>query len=162
MNRDRAIQIEKNLNLLYEQLAAVEEEAALTQNPRGRMQCKQQIREQIKPEIQKYELEYFQVLQQNVSEFAAEDVQVVLEVVAEEVERVQNQPDSYPQQIVEILQRIEATLNEPGETASGKLKGTLSLIPPLVKLSYERELDTENFGRKYFPTFTRLLKSAKK
>lgn len=92
MVSDRIARIEKNLKLLYEQLAAIEEEALMTQNPKGRMQCNQQIREQIKPEIQKYELEYLQILEQKANEFADEDIQAVIEVVAEEVERVQNRP----------------------------------------------------------------------
>ncbi|MDY6941131.1 MAG: hypothetical protein SWY16_26165 [Cyanobacteriota bacterium] len=164
MFANRLPQIEKNLKMLYEQLAATEEEALMTQNPRGRMQCQQQIREQIEPKIRKYETEYFQVLQQQSQEweFADEDAQAAIDVLAQEVERVNHQPDSYPQEMMEILQRIEAKLNEPGTTASGKLKGTLSLLPPFIGLFYEGELDTENFCRKYFPTFTRLVKSAKK
>ena len=164
MIRDRLSQIEKNLKMLYEQLAALEEEELMTQNPRGRMQCQQQIREQIKPKIQAYETEYFEVLQQQSHglEFADKDAQAVIEVLAQEVERVSRQPDSYPHEMMEILQRIEAKLNEPGTTAAGKLKGTLSLLPPFIGLSYEGELDTENFCRKYFPTFTRLVKGAKK
>ncbi|MEB3180856.1 MAG: hypothetical protein VKL59_17770 [Nostocaceae cyanobacterium] len=60
------------------------------------------------------------------------------------------------------MTQIEDKLNEPGVTADAKLKGTLSIFPPFIGLSYEAQLDTENFCRKYFPTFTRLIKGAKK
>jgi hypothetical protein len=154
MRENRLAQLEKLLQALYEQLDEVEQEALTTQNPRGRTQCRQQIRDQIKPEIQKYELEYLQVLQQNTNEFADEEAQAVINVLAEEVQHIQSLPSSSSPEILEIVQRIEAKLNEPGTTAAAKLKGTLSLMPPFVNISYETELDTENFFRKYFPTFT--------
>lgn len=154
MHDNRLAQIEKRLQDLYEQFDEVEQEETTTQNPRGRAQCRQQIRDQIKPEIRKYELEYLQVLQRNADKFADEDAQAVIDVLAEEVHHIQSSPSSSAPEILEIVQRIEAKLNEPGTTAAAKLKGTFSLMPPFVNISYETELDTENFFRKYFPTFT--------
>ncbi|HIK51035.1 MAG TPA: hypothetical protein IGS17_08945 [Oscillatoriales cyanobacterium M59_W2019_021] len=154
MHENRLAQIEENLELLYEQLGAIEQGSLMTPDPMAKAQAKQRIRKEIKPEIRKYELEYLQVLQQNASEFADEDAQAVIDVLAEEVQQIQSLPSSSSPEILEILQRIEAKLNEPGTTAAAKLKGTLSLMPPFVNVSYETELDTENFFRKYFPTFT--------
>jgi hypothetical protein len=154
MRENRLAQIEENLELLYEQLGAVEQGVLMTPDPMAKAQGKQRIRKEIKPEIQKYELEYLQVLQQNANEFADEEAQAVIDVLAEEVQQIQSLPSSSAPEILEIVQRIEAKLNEPGTTAAAKLKGTLSLMPPFVNVSYETELDTENFFRKYFPTFT--------
>jgi N-methylhydantoinase B/oxoprolinase/acetone carboxylase alpha subunit len=151
---DRIAQIEENLELLYEQLGAVEQGALLTPDPQAKIQAKQRIRKEIKPEIQKYELEYLQVLQQNASELAEEEAQAVIDVLIEEIPHIQSLPSSSSPEILEILRRIEDKLNEPGTTAAAKLKGTFSLMPPFVNLSYETELDTENFFRKHFPTFT--------
>jgi hypothetical protein len=154
MHENRLAQLEENLELLYEQLGAVEQGALLTPDPMAKAQAKQRIRKEIKPEIKRYELEYLQVLQQNANEFVDEEAQAVINVLAEEVQHIQSLPSSSSPEILEIVQRIEAKLNEPGTTAAAKLRGTLSLMPPFVNVSYETELDTENFLRKYFPTFT--------
>jgi hypothetical protein len=152
----RLTHIESQLEALYEQLFEVEQELTTTQNPKSRAQCRQQIRTQIKPYIQKYELEYLQVLQ-NANGFTDENAQAVIDVLVKTIpQEIQSLPSSSAPEILESLQRIEAKLNEPEMTAAAKLKGTLSLMPPFVNLSYETELDTGNFARKYFPTFVEL------
>lgn len=153
--------IENLLEMLYEQQKEAEKQEITTQNPVDRIQCKQQIR-QIKAKIQEREREYLELLSQNSDDFIATETEAAIQIITAEIERVQAQPDSYPQQILDCLQRIEAKLNEPGSSAAAKLKGSLSLMPPFVNLSYEGELDTENFFRKNFPTFRKLIPGAKK
>ncbi|MBD2327323.1 hypothetical protein [Alkalinema sp. FACHB-956] len=160
---DRIQQIEKNLKLLYAQLGAAEEGAIMAQSTVAKTKYEQEIETDLKPKIRQFEQELFTLLQQESAGliFGEAEAQATIEVIAQEVKQLQGQPD-LDEEMLGLLRRIEAKLNEPGVTADAKLKGTLSIFPPFIGLSYEAQLDTENFCRKYFPTFTRLLKGAKK
>ena len=160
---DRIQQIEKNLKLLYAQLGAAEEGAIKSQSVVLKLKYEQEIEDDLKPQTRKFEQELFTLLQQESQGliFVETDAQATIDVIAQEVTQLQRQPDLDGEMLV-LLQRIEAKINEPGVTADAKLKGTLSIFPPFIGLSYEGQLDTENFCRKYFPTFTRLIKGAKK
>lgn len=164
MINDRISELQENLKMLYEQRNSLETGALMTPDDEKVMQNQQKLRFKIRPKIREYEEELFVVLQQESSgmTFIEADAQAVVDALSEEIVRVQRQPDKYTTQMLELLKRIEKTLNEPGVTADAKLKGTLSMFPPFIGLSYEAQLDTENFCRKYFPTFTRLIKGAKK
>jgi hypothetical protein len=65
-------------------------------------------------------------------------------------------------EVIEYLQKILAKVEEPGPTAAAKLKAVVSSIPPFVGISYEAELDTENFLNRYFPTFMQAVQRLKK
>jgi len=162
MNRDRITQLERNLKRQYTLLGAAEDGISLSQSTVDAVKYQMQIQDDIRPKIRDYEEEYFELLQQIAPEvtFVETDAQATLDVIAHEVERVRRQGSQYPHEVLELLQKIDAKLKEPGVTADAKLKGTLSLFPPFVGLSYEAQLDTENFCRKYFPTFTKLIKGA--
>ena len=117
----------------------------------------------LKAEIYPFEAEYWQVLSdQSVSIAISEPAPEV--VVAEIVERVAQLQNSqqYSAEVMEWLRKIYAEVSSPGEPASAKLKGALSLLPPFVSLFYEAELDTEKFLQKYFPTFTKWSKALAK
>jgi hypothetical protein len=160
----RLTDIEKQLKTLYEQLGK-QEHYVITASGLEQTKAEQLIKDDIKPRIKECEGNYLDVLRQIADEFTEDEAVKIINVVAEEVERVKSQPDLHSQEFLEILQRIEAKLNEPETAVAAKLKGTLSLMPPFVNLSYETELDTENFVRKYFPTFvelTRRIRDAKK
>lgn len=168
MVSDRLSELEKLLNSLYEQRYALEEGALMTSDDEKRIQNEQKIRDKIRPQIQKYEEEYLQQLKQRAVRltFGEEDAEAVIDVVAQEVARVERKvntyPDEYQDQIIQLLQEIKTKLEAPQPTAAAKLKGILSSIPPFIGISYEAEIDTENFLRQHFPTFTRLVKGAKK
>ncbi|HAJ62671.1 MAG TPA: hypothetical protein DCP31_28380 [Cyanobacteria bacterium UBA8543] len=168
MFSDRLSELEKHLKLLYEQRNALEEGALMTPDDEKRMQNEQKIRDKIRPKIREYEQEYLQELKQRAVglTFREEDAQTVIDVVAQEVERVERKVDTYPDEyqdrVIQLLQEIKTKLEAPQPTAAAKLKGVLSPIPPFIGISYEAEIDTENFLRQHFPTFTRLVKGAKK
>ncbi len=159
----RIVELQENLELLYEQRNALEKGALLTPDDEKATQNLQKLRTKIRPKIRDYEQELFTLLQQESQAltFVEADAQATIDVIAQEVTQLQRQPD-LDGEMLALLQRIEAKINEPGVTADAKLKGTLSIFPPFIGLSYEGQLDTENFCRKYFPTFTRLIKGAKK
>jgi predicted nucleic acid-binding Zn-ribbon protein len=163
MISDRLSQLEKNLNAQYKLLAAAEEGINQAQSKVAAAKYEMEIDNDIRPRIQKYEEEYFSLLQQESASvtFVEAEAQAVVDALSQEVVRVQRQPDGYTAEILELLKQIEDKLNEE-VTADAKLKGTLSILPPFIGLSYEAQLDTENFCRKYFPTLTRLIKGAKK
>jgi hypothetical protein len=163
MSIARIHETQENLELLYEQRNALEKGALLTPDDEKATQNEQKLRTKIRPKIREFEEELFALLAQESRNltFGEVDAQATIDVIAQEVERVKLQPDLSAQVLV-VLERIEAKLNEPGVTADAKLKGTLSVFPPFIGLAYEGQIDTENFCRKYFPTFTRLIKGAKK
>lgn len=161
---DRLSQLNRNLQAQYKLLGAAEQGINQAISKVDAAKYEMEIENDIRPRIRQYEEEYFVVLQQespNVT-FVEADARAVIDVLSQEIVRVQRQPDGYTAEILELLQRIEAKLNEPGVTADAKLKATLSMFPPFIGLSYDAQLDTENFCRKYLPTFTRLIKGAKK
>lgn len=160
---DRLAQLEKNLKAQYTLLGAAEEGINQAQSKTAVAKYEMEIEDDIRPKIRRYEEEYFQLLGQCALDvtFAEADADAAIGAIAQEIQTVRRQPD-LPADMLAALERIEAKLNEPGVTADAKLKGTLSVFPPFIGLSYEAQLDTESFCRKYFPTFTRLIKGTKK
>ena len=159
---DRLPQLEKNLTRLYALLGAAEDGAIGAISKVDKTKYEFEV-DDLKPQIQKVEEDLFALLQQESSGLTFRDIdaQATIDVIEQEVTRVKLQPN-LSEHVLTVLERIEVKLNEPGVTADAKLKGTLSIFPPFIGLAYEGQIDTENFCRKYFPTFTRLLKSAKK
>ena len=161
MSSDRLRQVEKNLNRLRQQLAG-KEDTLTTIAPEERVRIKQQITD-LKVEMQPYEREYWQILAHEsgttiISEPAPE---VVIAEIVEQVGQLQTS-QQYSDEVLEWLQKIYAEVSKPGTPAAAKLKGALSLMPPFVNVSYEAELDTENFLRRHLPTFTKWSKALAK
>jgi len=152
MSNDRLNQIEKNLKRLREQLAG-KEDTLTTIAPEERVRIKQQISD-LKTEIHPFEEEYWQILQEQAAivEVTDSEAQVVIAEIVERVGYLQND-SQYSPEMLDLLQRIYSEVSKPGTPAAAKLKGALSLMPPFVSLSYEAEIDTENFLRTHFPTF---------
>jgi hypothetical protein len=163
MANPRVYEIQESLELLYEQRDALEKGVLMTSDDEKAIQNQQKIRIKIRPKIREFEEELFALLQQEIPglTFVEADAQAEIDVIVKEVSRWRLQWD-LSERMLEALQRIETKLDEPGPTADAKLKATLSTIPPFIGLSYEAQLDTEKFCRKYFPAFTRLIKGAKK
>jgi DNA repair exonuclease SbcCD ATPase subunit len=163
MSNDRLRQLEKNLTRLREQLGG-KENALITAPAEEKIRIKQQIRD-LHDEIHPYEQEYWQILADEAGTLSIEEPQaeIVVAEIVQEVGQIEAQPSAnYPDEVLQILRQIRDKLNEPGTPAAAKLKGVISSIPPFIGVSYEAELDTENFLRKHFPTFTRWIKGAAK
>jgi len=159
MNKNRLNEIESHLELLYEQRR--EKEEAIIVAARGdKTILKQQLRLEILKPIRDYEQEYWQIIagQSNLVKISEADAEVV---IAEFVEGV-GQLRGENAEVIEYLQKILAKVEEPGPTAAAKLKAVVSSIPPFVGISYEAELDTENFLNRYFPTFMKAVQRLKK
>jgi chromosome segregation ATPase len=149
---DRLPDIEENLEDLQEQL--VGKVKALNFAPQEeKIRIKQQIRE-LRKEIREQEEDYWQVLarQPKTVEIPEQEAEIIVAEIVEEVGQIEAQRQ-YPDEVLQILQEIRDKLNQPGATAAAKLKGVISSIPPFVGISYEAELDTENFLQQHFPTF---------
>jgi ribosomal 50S subunit-associated protein YjgA (DUF615 family) len=155
---DRLSQIEKNLKLLGEQQNAMEQEALMI-GGLPKIQIEQRLREEIKPKIREYQKEYWQILAQQAKtvEIPEHEAQAIVAQIVEEVGQIEVQRQ-YSDEVLQILQQIRDRLNQPGPTAAAKLKGVISSIPPFVGISYEAELDTENFLQQHFPTFRKWAK----
>jgi len=159
MNKNRLNEIESHLELLYEQRR--EKEEAIIVAARGdKTILKQQLRLEILKPIRDYEQEYWQIIagQSNLVKISEADAEVV---IAEFVEGV-GQFRGENAEVIEYLQKILAKVEEPGPTAAAKLKAVVSSIPPFVGISYEAELDTENFLSRHFPTLMQAVQRLKK
>jgi len=163
MDNDRLQEIEKHLKLLREQRFALEKEAILVTGL-PKVQIDQRLKIDINPSIKKYEEEYWQILSQQSEsiDIPEQEAKVVIAEIVKEVNSIELSKPVYPDEIMSLLQEIRDRLNQPGTTAAAKLKGVISSFPPFVGLSYEAELDTENFLSKHFPTFTKLIKKETK
>lgn len=154
---NRLSQIEENLELLQEQL--VGKQMALNSSPlEENIRIKQQTRE-LRKEIREQEEEYWQLLAQQTKtvEIPEQEAEIILAEIVEEVGQIEVQ-GQYLDEVLQILQEIRDKLNQPEATAAAKLKGVISSIPPFVGISYEAELDTENFLQQHFPTFQKWAK----
>ncbi len=155
----RLADLEKNLELLYKKLGAMERELINEYKAQAKFSIEQEI-DDIKLKIREWKAEYWQLLAQEASLSRIDEVDAsnaVVEVV-QIVERVQqNNANQYPEQVIQLLTEIRNKLNEPGKSSTAKLKATLPLLPPFV--SYEMELD---LLRQVFPTFSRLFRKAEK
>ena len=89
------------------------------------------------------------------------EAEIFVADIVEEVGQFEVQ-GQYSDEVLQILQEIRDKLNQPGATAAAKLKGVISSIPPFVGISYEAELDTENFFQQHFPTFRKWAKALPK
>ncbi|MEG4032106.1 MULTISPECIES: hypothetical protein [unclassified Microcoleus] len=154
---NRLSDIQENLEDLQEQL--VGKQKALNLAPQEeKIRIKQQIRE-LRKEIREQEDDYWQVIAQQTKtvEIPEHEAEIIVAEIVEEVGQIEVQ-GQYSDEVLQILQEIRDKLNQPGATAAAKLKGVISSIPPFVGISYEAELDTENFFQQHFPTFRKLIK----
>ncbi|MEG3949160.1 tetratricopeptide repeat protein, partial [Microcoleus sp. SVA1_A4] len=154
-------QIENNLDILREQVGGMER--TLNLSPiEEHAQTRLRIRE-LRKQIREYEQEYWQVIAKEAKtvEIAEPEAEIIVAEIVEEVGQMEVQRQ-YPDEVLQLLQEIRDRLNQPGSTAAVKLKGVISYIPPFVGISYEAELDTENFLVRVFPTFQKFAKELAK
>ena len=158
MLNDRIKQIEKNLTQLREQVSG-KEDTLITIAPEERVRIKQQIKE-LKLEMKPFEEEYWQILaERSIQEEISEpEAKVVVSELISKVGELKTS-DKYPDEVLQMLQRIHLEVSKPGVTAAAKLKGALSMFPPFISLGYEAEIDTESFFRTHLPTFTKWYKA---
>jgi hypothetical protein len=158
---DHLSDMEGNLEDLKEQL--VGKVKALNLAPQEeKIRIKQQIRE-LRKEIREQEEDYWRVIAQQtkIVEIPEPEAEIFVADIVEEVGQFEVQ-GPYSDEVLQILQEIRDKLNQPGATAAAKLKGVISSIPPFVGISYEAELDTENFFQQHFPTFRKWAKALPK
>ncbi|HAJ64822.1 MAG TPA: hypothetical protein DCP31_40930, partial [Cyanobacteria bacterium UBA8543] len=161
MSNERIRQVEKNLKRLRDQLAG-KEDTLTTIAPEERVRIKQQISD-LKLEIKPFEEEYWQLLATRSTEveIAESEAEIVVAELVEQVGQLQTS-SLYPDELLQILQKIYIEVSKPGTPAAAKLKGAVSMFPPFVSLGYEAEIDTENFFRTHLPTFTKWCKALAK
>lgn len=158
MSNSRLRTIEENLELLRKQVAG-KEKAKILAPFEEQTRIELGIQE-LRKQMRQFEEEYWTLLtvqsaQIEISELEAE---VVVAELVEQVGQLQTSKQ-YPDEVLQILQKIYAEVSKPNTPAAAKLKGALSMFPPFVSLGYEVEIDTENLFRTYFPTFTKWYKA---
>ncbi|MEH2298485.1 MAG: hypothetical protein V7K88_05345 [Nostoc sp.] len=116
----------------------------------------------LKTEMQPFQQEYWEILSQQSGsiEISEQEAEVVVAEIVNQVHKIEVSSSTYPDEALMLLRQIRDKLNQPDKSAAAKVKGVISSIPPFVGISYEAELDTENFLRNYFPTFISLINRA--
>ncbi|MEG3967319.1 hypothetical protein QUA00_06765 [Microcoleus sp. T2B6] len=156
-SKQRLADLENILDSLYETLGEAQKRRAYANDIFEKNSIKQRLRREVLPEIRKYEEEYWSLLAEEppdcVDEVAASHAIVK---VVEEVKLIQSQPNQYPDEFMQKLQKILDKVNEPQTPAAGKLIATLPFIPGIM--SYELELDTEISLKRVFAGIKKLLK----
>ncbi|MEQ9000517.1 MAG: hypothetical protein RID53_28950 [Coleofasciculus sp. B1-GNL1-01] len=159
----RLLDLNKNLQLLYEKLAAMERSRITAYDAEAKISIEMRIREEIIPDIRRYEAEYWQVLSQEFNALSINEIEannVIIEVTQTIEQITKHQTSRYPDEIIHLLLEIRDKLREPDKSSTAKLKATLPLLPPFV--SYEIEFGTQDILQQFFPTFSRLLNKTKK
>jgi len=161
MSNDRLRAVEKNLELLRKQIEGREEAKSIAPfEDKTRIELGiQKLREEIRP----FEEEYWRLLavRSTQVEIAELEAEMVVAELVEQVGQLQNS-SQYPDEVLQLLQKIYIEVSKPGTPATAKLKGAVSMFPPFVSLGYEAEIDTENFFRTHLPTFTKWYKTLAK
>lgn len=163
MSTNRLDQLDLRLERLHMELAALER-AKILSSMEEKVRLEQLIKA-LKKEIQAVEAEYWQTVANSANQLDIPEAEAEVAVgeIVEAVTQLETRPvPPYPDEMLQILRDIRDQLNQPGSPAAAKLKGVISSVPPFLSLSYEAELDTENFFRTHFPTFTRLIKRTAK
>ncbi|WOD40348.1 hypothetical protein [Nodosilinea sp. E11] len=167
IDKNRIQVIEEHLALLREQLYGLEQ-AKILASADEKVRLEQRIRIQCKPEIRKYEIEYWETLanQSRFLQIPETEADIAVKEITQQVSLIENSNDILPGEkladAIGILVEIRDKLNHSNDSAALKLKGVISSFPPFVGIACEAELDTEKFLVKYFPTFIGCIEKAKK
>ncbi|OUL19726.1 hypothetical protein BV378_31365 [Nostoc sp. RF31YmG] len=162
MSSERLRQVEEVLTRYRKQVSG-KEVALTTAPPEDKERIKLQIAD-LKAEMQPLEQEYWQILSQQSGsiEISEQDAQVLVAEIVNQVSKIEVIPSTYPDEVLKLLKEIRDKLNQPEKSAAAKLKGVISSIPPFMGVSYEAEIDTENFLQNNFPTFSNWIKGVVK
>lgn len=149
----RLADVEQILKWKYETLGDVERDLAMTVDPFAKNAIKLRVREEVLPEIRKYEKEYWRLLAQGANldcyQITEADANNAITEVVQEVDQIEaSYNEVYPRDLMLLLLEIRDKLNEPGRPAAAKMKLAVPLIPGV--LAYEAELDTEITLKKLF------------
>lgn len=161
MSNDRFRAVEENLELLRNDIAGREKAKILASfEEKTRIELGiQELRKQMRP----FEEEYWQLLATRATqvEITEPEAKIVVAELVEQVGKLQTSTQ-YPDELLQFLQNIYIEVRKSGTPDAAKLKGALSMFPPFVSLSYEREIDIENLCRTHLPTFTNWYKALSK
>lgn len=147
--KQQLAELEKILDLHYEKLNKARKRLVMTDDIFRENSIEQRIREQVLPEIRKYETEYWQTLAQAAQNSTVTEVDArnaIVEILPEVELIANNGQTNYPDEFMRLLLEIRDKLNEPERPAVAKAKLALNLIPGFF--SYEIELDTESVLRR--------------
>ena len=140
MPHDRLADVEEILDGWYERLAFFERRKTKMADAAAQFALEAEIKEAW-ANIREYEDEYWQLC-------PTEAIVISEEVAEREIVKVENAVNSLaeipeyecPPELIALLEDIQAKLTDENNSASGKLKVAIPLIPSIA--SYEFEMDT--------------------
>ncbi len=138
----RFTEIEELLELEYRKLNEFRKEVVITSNLAVKFELQQRIERELLPSIRSHETEYAQMLAEQITpgSISEEVAQNLLTEFHQSIQQFNNIGDyGTSKDFTKLLQDILAKLEEPGKTASSKLKVVLPIIPAIV--SYEIQAD---------------------
>ena len=140
--QQRIAQLEELLEIEYEKLSAFRTEMAVSASAPSRFELRQRLKRDLLPAIKNHEVEYARLLAEdaNPALIPETEAQEALDQVLGGVQELEKSP-AIPEraELKQLMAEIRQKLNEPGKTASAKLKIALPIIPAI--LSYDMELD---------------------
>jgi hypothetical protein len=143
-NRHRVSQLEELIDIEYEKLHEFEKAISLADGPSQKIALRQQIKRELTPRLRKLEKEYADSVatSNQVAALSEPEAEVLLAEIAGAVREANRKTHTQaPEEMLRLLAEIRNKLDEPGKSASAKLKLSLPIIPLIS--SYEMELDTE-------------------
>lgn len=162
MSAQELQQIEQDIQDLRAQLAGLRSQLAKAP-PEHEVRFEQLIRDK-RQKIRTFEQQKWELIAEMTAglQISEEEAEPVVAEIVTEVQAISVQtPVAMSAEILDMLQKILAKLNEPEKSAAAKLRGVISMLPPFVSLSYEAELDTESTFQRYLPTFSSWIREAR-
>ncbi len=145
LNQQRLVHLEELLEIEYDKLYEFQKAIAMEVGA-AKIALKQQLKRDVVPAIRNHEVEYAKLLSEDLNtmpmpEAEAEQAVGLIKQAVEGVnEKIKSEPR--PEELIHLLKDIQEKLQEPGKTASAKLKVSLPVIPLIA--AYEMEMDTES------------------
>jgi hypothetical protein len=144
-NCQRIMQLKELLEIQYDKLHSFERELELAAGADQRISIRQQIKWDLTPRLRQNEQEYAELLVATIrdDDIPEDKAGVIVTELVEATSRAELSTNNAPEGMLRLLCQIKEKLDEPGKSATAKLKIALPIVPLLA--SYELEMDTENF-----------------
>lgn len=142
LNKQRLQDVEKLLAKQYKKLFEFQKAAGSTSSVKEKFDLEEQIEDEIKPTVKKYEKEYGEIIARLdfVTVLTEAEAETSVTEISQAVTALQVKPENT--ELVNMVKEIHEKLHAPKQTATAKLKVTIPIIPKLIE--YVLEADTES------------------
>lgn len=143
--QQRLNDLDDTLSLYYEKLKTYQDELAITADIDDKFAVKKRIKDEILPYIKQYEIEYAELLANEMSEIemSSEEAKAVVIELQEALDIVKEKAETQQSEaLAKSVEKAQKALKESKTSVEGKLKAAIPIIPGIM--SYEIELDAHS------------------